>query len=531
LNTVGWCLAWITGCAIGLFASGKSSAGIEPIYGQIILALGVVCILPLILAWRDRQMRWICLLTMALLGGCGSALLVRPPVTSADLAYYNTPTDGPDVMVIGTISNEPVFTDRAQRFRFSAEQMRPQGEIILRPIKGDLFAVVPRYPELEFGTRLALSGTLTAPPRFSEFDYPAYLARQGILSYMNFPKVTNLGTSDRGWLGSFLTFARPRVREALQRGIPEPQAAIAVGVVTGDRSQIPDHVQDAFRRSGTSHIIAISGQNIALLTGVVWLFYGANPRRRMTIAAFATSAALIIIYTLFTGASPAVVRAAIMGIILLFAPVAHRRYDPIGALAIAATSMIIVDPDVLADVGFQLSFAAMLGMASLASPLYALTKRLRVPTLLALPIAVSLAAQAATLPLIALISGQISTVALPATLVAEIALLPLMVTGIAAGIFGAIFAPLAIPFGLLVWPFAAWIVWWVQFWAGLPWASVDVSAANPAWVVVYYGVLALCVWLVNRAKRVGLGRSDFVLAGSLAVALVLWAALVAVMLA
>jgi len=471
------------------------------------------------------------LVCLLVLGGCGSALLIRPPITSADLAYYNTPADGPGVLVIGAISNEPVVTDRSQRFRFSAEQLRAQSEIIPRSIKGDLYAVVPRYPELEFGARLALSGTLTAPPRLSEFDYPAYLARQGILSYMTFPKVTNLGASDRGWLGSLLAFTRPRVREALQRGIPEPQAAIAVGVVTGDRSQVPDDVQDAFRRSGVIHIIAISGQNIALLAGVVGLFYGANSKRRMTIWAFTTSAALIVVYTLFTGASPAVVRAAIMGIILLFAPVAHRRYDPIGALAITATGMISLDPDVLSDVGFQLSFAAMLGMASLASPLYALTKRLHIPALLALPIAVSLAAQAATLPLVALISGQISTVALPATLVAEIALLPLMVTGIAAGIFGAIFAPLAIPFGLLAWPFAAWIVWWVEFWAGLPWAAVDVSAANPAWVVVYYGVLALCVWLVNRAKRAPLGRGDFVLAGALAVALGLWMVFIAVILA
>ncbi|HKP54507.1 MAG TPA: ComEC/Rec2 family competence protein [Chloroflexia bacterium] len=530
MNTVGWCLTWITGCVIGLFAVGRDSAGIEPLYGQIILALGAICILPLILAWRDRQTRWLCLMAMAFLGGCGSALLTRPPITPSDLAYYNTPEDGPTMLVTGAISSEPVFTDRSQRVRFSAEQMRSDSESIPRPIKGDLYAVLPRYPEHEFGTRLALSGTLTAPPRLSEFDYPAYLARQGILSYMTFPKVTNLGASDRGWLGSFLIFARPPVREALQRGIPEPQAAIAVGVVTGDRSQIPDDVQDAFRRSGTSHIIAISGQNIALLTGVVWLFYGASSRRRMTIWAFAICAALITVYTIFTGASPAVVRAAIMGIILLFAPVVHRRYDPIGALAITATGMVIFDPDVLADVGFQLSFAAMLGIATLASPLYALTKRLHIPSLLALPIAVSLAAQAATLPLVALISGQISTVALPATLIAEIALLPLMVTGIVAGIFGAIFAPLAIPFGLLAWPFAAWIVWWVEFWAALPWASVDVSAANPAWVVVYYGLLVLCVWLVNRAKRVALGRNDFVMVGVLAIAITLWAVFAAVVL-
>jgi competence protein ComEC len=500
--------------------------GIESAYGQAVLLIALFGIVPLAIAWPDRHTRWACLLTMAALGGCGTALLIHPPVTPGDLAYYNQQPGAARMLVLGVVTGEPVFTDRSQRLRVSAEEIRLSGESIPHPIKGNLYAVVARYPEYQLRAQLSLSGTLTAPPKLSQFDYPTYLARQGIFSYMTFPRVTSLGSTDTGISGAALSHSRSAIADALRRGISEPQAALAVGVVTGDRSQIPDEVQDAFRQSGTLHIVAISGQNIALITGVVWLFYGANPRRRMTKIAFLVSAATIAIYTIFTGAGPAVVRAAIMGIILLFAPIVRRRYDPIAALAIAATAMVIFDPDVLADPGFQLSFAAMFGMATLAAPLYALTQRLKIPRVLGLPIAVSLAAQSATMPIVALLTGQISTVALPATLIAEVALLPLMITGIAAGIFGAIFTPLAIPLGLLVWPFAAWILWWVQFWASFSWASVDVTGANPAWVVVYYGIATACLWLVNRSKKTPLVPRDWANAGLGVAAVTLWLAFV-----
>ena len=528
MNTVGWCLAWVGGSVAGLLTVEKYSMGIEPIYGQGLLLVGAMCAVPMMLGWTDKRLRHICIISMAALGGCGSALLLRPPITPLDLAYYNSPESGPDILVVGVVRSEPVFTDRSQRLIISAELVRPSGESIPRPAKGDLYAVVPRYPERELGARLSLSGTLTPPLALSDFDYPAYLARQGIFSYMVFPTITHLGVSDSGFLSVPISFARSRLRDALQRAIPEPQASIAVGVITGDRSQIPEGVQEAFRRSGTMHIIAISGQNIALLTGVVWLFYSASSRRRMTVLAFLCAAGLIVTYTIFTGATPSVVRAAIMGIILLLAPIVHRRYDPIGAIAVTATSMVIVDPDLLADLGFQLSFAAMIGLALLAPPLYSVMKRWHIPTVFALPVAASLAAQAGTLPILALTNGQISTVSLPATLIAGVALLPLMATGIATGVLGAIVPPLAIPLGLLAWPFAAWLIWWAEAWASLPFASVDASALNPVWVIIYYSVLAIVVWLLNKAQRQPLAMSDLMLAGSLSAALALWAIFAAI---
>src|SRR5688500_14014326 len=173
---------------------------------------------------------------------------------------------------------------------------------------------------------------------------------------------------------------------------------------------------------------------VPMLIGAVWLFYrdGRN-RKRMAHAVFVVVLVALSAYTLFTGATPSVVRAALMGAILLTGPVAGRRYDPASALALSAALMTLIDPDLLADGGFQLSFMATIGITYIAPHFYALLNLIRVPTFINLPVSASFGAQAAVTPLAALLTHEISFVSLPATLMAEISLLPLMITGILAG--------------------------------------------------------------------------------------------------
>jgi ComEC/Rec2-related protein len=174
-----------------------------------------------------------------------------------------------------------------------------------------------------------------------------------------------------------------------------------------------------------------------ILVGLIWLFVGGRAgKRRMPIWLTLLTITMLVIYTAFTGATPSVIRAAIMGAVLLIAPLVGRRYDPMAALAVAAAGMVLLDPYVLADAGFQLSYLAMLGITTLAPAIYALSKRLRLPAVLGLPVATTLAAQAATLPLSILLSGQFTLVSPLATLTADLSLLPLMLSGIITAFIG-----------------------------------------------------------------------------------------------
>lgn len=507
MNTIGIVAAWLGGSALGLTVLGLYPLGLEAWPGVALLAMALALALLALLARGETRTIWTFLLVAAALAGCGRAMLSRGPVTARDLAFFNG-GGSREVVVIGRVAAEPALGDRSRRVRIAAEEIRLPGEVGSRPIKDDLLALLPRYPALNYGERVSLAGSLTAPPKSTEFDYPAYLARQGVYSYMLFPKATTIRTGDVEFLGAAVASARSDVRRALQASVPEPQAALAVGVVTGDRSSLPEDVEEAFRRSGTTHVLAISGQNIALIVGFVWLVYNRRgAHRRMPTWLTLLLLAGIALYTAFTGASPAVLRAAFMAAILLLAPTFGRRYDPVASVAIPAFLMTVWDPDVLFDIGFQLSFGAMLGLALVAPALVALLGRFKVPTLLAFPLGGSLGAQAATFPLISLFSENVSLISPLATLTIDFALLPLMTTGIVTGILGALVPGAGALTGPLVWLCGAWMQWWVEFWSALPFAVVDLGGARPAWVVVYYAGIGALLWLAaERPRRPALRR-------------------------
>jgi competence protein ComEC len=508
VNSIWLAAAIVCGAAAGLQIIGLFPAGLAPDSGTLLLLLGMIAIV-LALATRgyDRPF-WSCLVVGCFIAALGRTLLIHAPVTPADVAFYNSLPEAPPVAVTGVVAAEPILSDRSQRLRISARTIRPQSGSATLAVRGDLTVILPRYPEYGLGETLMLTGVLTVPPTFEDFDYAAYLARQGLFSQMSFPKVVSLGRKEETGLISYLIEQRTAARKTLQSVVAEPEASIAVGVVTGDRTSMSDRLQDAFRRSGTTHILAISGENISLLVGMLWLFFGGRRnRRRMPTLLALTVIVLLASYTIFTGATPSVVRAAIMGTVLLLGPVVGRRYDPLAALAVSAASMVVVDPDLLADAGFQFSFLALVGITFL-SPLivsaleHVRMGRLALPGALIYPLGGSLGAVAATFPIFTLLTGQLSLVAPIATLTADFALPVLMVAGIATVIIGALGPTFALVAGLLVWPSAWWLQANAQFWAAMPWSSVNTADFGPAHALVYYTVLTFLVVLNEQRQHI-----------------------------
>jgi competence protein ComEC len=502
MNSIGFIVAWLAGCVLGLLLMEGYPRGLNSSYGLALIVCGILILVPLRVGWEDKRVRWACLFLLAGLWGCGRALLVHPPVTQSYLAYYNSTAKTAQVRLIGTISDEPLLLDRWQRVRVSAEQIFLPGNLEPKPVSGDMLTLLPRYPAYNISERLVLTGTIGPPPQISGFDYEAYLARKGVYSYMPFPKAKSLGPGKSDWLSQAVAAARKNVTQALEKSIPEPEAALAVGVVVGDRTSIPQDLQSAFQVSGTTHVLAISGQNIALIVGFVWLIYARSARSRRMPAWLTLLVILCLaIYTLFTGATPSVVRAAIMGAVLLPGPLFGRRYDPIAAVAISSLLMSLLDPNVLMDAGFQLSFGAMLGIVLVSPHLNSALERLRVPALLRLPVSASLGAQAVTLPLTLLLTGRVSLVSSLATLCIDFALLPLMITGIITGIIGTVLPAIASIIGLSAWIFAGWMIVCVKFWASFPLASISLSGVGVESAIIYYVTLGSALWLVRARVR------------------------------
>jgi competence protein ComEC len=165
------------------------------------------------------------------------------------------------VIVEGVVTAEPDARDAYTNLRVEADQLLisnlPDG--ITRTVKGLVLVQAPPFTDFRYGDRLRVEGKLQTPTDSGDFSYRDYLARQGVYSIMSRPRLTVLardqGFAPRAWLYAF----KARAKNVIAQILPEPQASLLTGILLGDDSGIPKSVQDAFRATGTSHIIAISG--------------------------------------------------------------------------------------------------------------------------------------------------------------------------------------------------------------------------------------------------------------------------------
>lgn len=173
--------------------------------------------------------------------------------------------------------------------------------------------------------------------------------------------------SGRG-LARVAAAAKGKLRDAIGGLVPEPSASLLLGLLVGDRDGLPRDVADAFRRTGTAHVLAVSGYNVSRLVGafVVLFALGGIARRR----ASAGIAVGIIAFAAFVGAEASVVRAAVMGCAGVLATALGRRYHGTNAFMLAAAVMLAFQPLLLRhDAGFRLSFAAVAGLHAFGPPL------------------------------------------------------------------------------------------------------------------------------------------------------------------
>ncbi len=231
---------------------------------------------------------------------------------------------------------------------------------------------------------------------------------------------------------------RARADAALGRGMPAREAALARGFVLGEDEQVDPATTEDFRRAGLSHLLAVSGQNVALLVLLampVLAALGLPLRTRLLWVL-----GLIVVYVPLAGAGPSIQRAGIMGALSVLATLAGRRASRFYALVLAAVVLLVLEPGIAGDVGWQLSFAAVLGILLLAAPLRAgIAARIGSRGwrhALAEGAAVTIAATLATAPLIAFHFEAISTMTLVANLLALPAVAPAMWLGMLSGAAG-----------------------------------------------------------------------------------------------
>jgi len=296
-----------------------------------------------------------------------------------------------------------------------------------------------------------------------------------------------------GGIGAFAEL-RASLGEPLRRLVPEPESGILLGVALGDRGSISADLAYAFSRSGTSHLLAISGFNMTLVASAVGaLLRGrCGPRAR----AIATVAA-VVLYSLLVGLGASVVRSAVMAAITSLGLALGRRAAAANGLCAAIAIMQVVDPATIGDASFLLSAGATAGLLAFQAPL---AKRLAwLPPLAGDGLAATLAATLPTLPIVAGIFGRISLVSPVANLVAVPLFPALMATSVATIAAGTVSLDLARPFALAAYAVAFTLRAVVETASGLPLAAIDVPP-GPLTAALLLAVSAAAVLAARRLR-------------------------------
>ena len=380
----------------------------------------------------------------------------------------------------------------------------PEGKVRLSrkmppyPVSGDSIAYAAKWFSVE-------------PPSVpGSFDSPKWLKSQGLVGFgrlESFEVLSHRWTFDKAF-----SSVRKFLKGYFSRYLSPAESGLLIGLLAGDRSSIPDTLQNGFRRAGIVHVLAISGFHIVLLSGILLLLLKAT--RMPHSVASALSILLMLAYAPVTGGSPAVYRAVFMFSVVQIGLLFERKADSLNSLGVALFLLTAFDPDILWNVGFQLSAAATAGIIAFGkrSPFTAKSERLRKSRLWKFlekeifgAIWITVVATISTAPFLVWSFHSLS----PISILGNICVVPLVSLGMQAGIFALI---LPVPFIAETFCKAAGFLFRISAFlveriSAVTLASITVGPF-PVWILVLVGLGILTVSAFRKnvwARRFSLG--------------------------
>ena len=460
-----FCFCFIAGVALASLLELKT--GLLYLYLSLFILITL-----LIIFWKNKIIMFSLICILFFVFGAVRYLLVFP------LSLNHIPNyTGKEMELTGYVSREPDTRLDGVRYVVNARDI------------GRIYFKYNLYPRFQYGDVLQLNCKLGKPEASDDFRYDMYMAKEGIFALCQSPWVEKIGEYDGFFVYSAILWMKNKAADKINLLWHEPMASLMAGLLYGYRSGLGELSND-FNRTGITHIIAISGYNISIVAMILVtsLSFLLIPRKK----AFWLVCGGILLFVIFAGASASVVRAGIMGMLVLLAKQLGRLSRVDNVLALSAVLMLLQNPLVLRwDAGFQLSFAATLGLVYLSPKIQHWFSRLPEFYGLREVFVSTMAAIIATLPLILFNFGRLSIVA-PIVNVLILWLIPfLMLFGFLAVILSFIFYPAGQVAAWIALVGLNYIIHLAVWFSSLKWAAIDFSINWIIMVLLYSLIISI----------------------------------------
>lgn len=346
----------------------------------------------------------------------------------------------------------------------------------------NLLVTTSSYPRYHYGDKITLFGTVKEDKN-----------KKGDILVLKNPRIEKI--EEKNLLIKTAIFVRSRIENIVLQVLPSKEAGLFLGIILGVRDKIDNAFYDKLKVVGVLHIIAASGQNISILASILLISLSTLVKRKVAIL---FTVICILFYALLTGLNPPIVRASIMAILSFGAMIMGRQSSGLYALSLTGWGMLLVEPELISDVSFQLSFLSTFGIITI-KPIIDNILNIRFVRFLKDDITTTLSAQIATIPLMLISFGAYSALSLPVNVLILWMIPPLMLGGILS-LFISLFSPvMAIPFIILSYPFLAYFSFVIEIFAGIK-LSFQLGNLPSILIIGYYLMLIAIVIKFQRRE-------------------------------
>jgi competence protein ComEC len=459
----------------------------------------------LFIAWSSKKIRLISFMLVFVSLGILRYNLSWSHIEPANIQFYN----GQKARIEGMVISVEKKLDQIE-IVLESEKIQPEADLLLteiknneiKKVKGKVLVYAPLFSNYQYGDLLGISCQLYQPEPIAGFPYHEYLAKQDIYSTCFSKEIKILAQGKGNFFNRFIFQTRDRIKTTIEKTMTEPESSILSTLLLGIGKETPAEVRSWFSATGTAHILSISGLHVAILASLL-IYLAINFLGLARPKAFYFVVGTLIFYILLAGSPAAAVRSAIMGILAIFAQKIGRKTQGVNLIIFAAAIMLLFNPKLLkSDMGFQLSFLAILGITLLNDYFLKVFNFLKFLPDKLRPIqdylATTCSAYLFSLPLVLFYFGNLSLIA-P---IANILILPtlpfLMGLGFIFALVSLIYFGLAQILAWPIWVILRYIVLVVKFLALVPYFSFNLGKISWWLMILMY---LLLIFIVIKIKR------------------------------